>query len=324
MSTGWVAGDVRAKMLARRRLGPDFCRRVAACRSLADALAMLDGTGYRVPPDQVPRAGTDSRHALDQAQRAVSEALLWDLRVLAGWLPRGGTGMMRALAGWFEIANITERLRELDTGTAGQYFELGTLATAWPRLRGLTSPAEVRGALATSAWDDPGGDDTAAIEVGLRAMWARRVAALGEPARTWAAAAVVLLLASERFAAGRPDNPALSSVAAALLGRRAAAAGTLGDLAAGVPRRLSWVLSPGPAGRPLASGTAPAGLWRNEAAWWRRVNEDGQKLLGAKGHGRKAVFGAVVVLAADTRRVASALEIAARGGGSIEAFDAVA
>jgi hypothetical protein len=314
MSTGWVAGDVRAKMLARRRLGPDSCKRVAGCRSLADALAMLDETGYRVPPERVPRASTDPRHALDQAQRAVSGALLWDLRVLAGWLPRGATAMMRALAGWFEIANITERLRELDTGTAGQYFELGALATAWPRLSGLASPAEVRGALATSAWDDPGGDETAAIEVGLRAMWARRVAALGEPARTWAAAAVVLLLASERFAAGRPDNPALRSVAAALLGRPATA-GTLDELAAGLPRRLSWVLKP---------GTAPADLWRNEAIWWRRIDQDGQKLLGAKGHGRKPVIGAVVVLAADTRRVASALEIAARGGDSIEAFDAVA
>ncbi len=314
MSAGWVAGDIRAKMLARRRLGPDACKRVAACRSLADALAMLDETGYRVPPERVPREGADSRHALDQAQRAVSEALLWDLRVLAGWLPRGGTATMRALAGWFEIANITERLRELDTGTPGQYFQLGALASAWPRLRGLASLAELRRALAASAWGDPGGDEAAAIEVGLRAMWARRVAALGEPARTWAAAAVVLLLASERFAAGRPDNPALRSVAVTLLGR-AAGARTLDGFAAVLPRRLSWVLSP---------GTAPADLWRNEAAWWRRVDQEGLKLLAAKGHGSRQVIGAAVVLAADARRVTSALEIAARGGGSIEDFDAVA
>ncbi len=314
MSSGWVAGDVRAKMLARRRLGPETCKRLAACRSLADALAMLDETAYRVAPERVPRSSGDSRHALDMAQRAVSEALLWDLRVLAGWLPRGGTAMMRALAGWFEIANITERLRELDTGTPGQYFELGALATAWPRLRALAGPPGVRRALAASAWDDPGGDEPAAIEVGLRAMWARRIAALGEPARTWAAAAIVLLLASERFAAGRPDNTALRSVAAALLGR-AAAAGTLDELAAGLPRRLSWVLS---------QGTAPGGLWRNEAIWWRRVDQDGRKLLGAKGYGRGPVIGAAVVLAADARRVGSALEVAARGGGSVEALDAVA
>jgi hypothetical protein len=301
-------------MLARRRLGPDACKRLAACGSLADALAMLDETAYRIAPERVPRASTDSRQALDMAQRAVSEELLWDLRVLAGWLPRGGTAMMRALAGWFEIANITERLRELDTGTPGQYFELGALATAWPRVRGLTSLADLRMALAASAWDDPGGDETAAIEVGLRAMWARRIAALGEPARTWAAAAVVLLLASERFAAGRPDNPALRSAAAALLGR-AAAAGTLDELAASLPRRLSWVLS---------QRTAPDGLLRNEAIWWRRVDQDGLKLLGAKGYGRAPVIGTAVVLAADARRVASALEIAARGGDSVEAFYAVA
>lgn len=314
MSAGWVAGDVRATMLARRRMGPDACKRLAACTSLAAALAMLDETAYRMPQDVVPRAGSDSRLALAVAQRTVSETLLWDLRVLAGWLPRGGTAMMRALAGWFEIANITERLRELDTGTPGHYFELGALATAWPRLRGLSTLGEMRSALATSAWEDPGGDETAAIEVGLRAMWARRIAALGEPARTWAAAAVVLLLASERFAAGRPDNPALRSVSRALIGRAATAA-TIDELAAGLPRRLSWV---------LGKDAAHADLWRNEAIWWRRVEQDGLKLLSAKGFDRKPVIGAAVVLAADARRVASALEVAARGGGSLEAFHAVA
>jgi len=323
MSAGWVAGDVRSKMLAGRRLGPEACKRVAACHSLAEALAMLDETAYRVPPERVPRTSADSQRALAEAQRAITESLLWDLRVLAGWLPRGGTAMMRALAGWFEIANIAERLRELATGRPGQYFELGALATAWPRLRRPTNLAEIRGMLSASAWGDPGGDDAAAIEVGLRAMWARRVAALGEPARTWASAAVVLLLAGERFAAGRPDNPALRSVAKALLGQ-AAAASTLDELAAGLPRRSSWVLAAGQQGRPLASGSVAAALWRNEAAWWRRVDQDGLKLLLANGYGRKPVIGATVILAADARRVTSALEIAARGGGSIEAFDAVA
>jgi hypothetical protein len=301
-------------MLARRRLGPDTCKRVAQCRSLADALAALDETAYRVAPDRVPRGSADPRRALEMAQQAVSEALLWDMRVLAGWLPRGGTATMRALVGWFEIGNIAERLRELDTGRPGHYFEVGALATAWPRVRQSPSRADVRRVLVTSAWGDPGGDTAAAIEVGLRAMWARRVAALGEPARTWAAAAIVLLLASERFAAGRPDNPALTSVAVTLIGR-ATGARTIDEFAEAMPNRLSWVLSP---------GTAAADLWRNEVVWWHRVEEEGLGLLAAAGYGRKPVVGAAVVLAADARRLGSALELAARGGGSAEGLDAVA
>ena len=314
MSAGWVAGSVRARMLGRRQLGADACRRLAGCHSLADALAALDQTAYRVPPDRVPRASANPQHALEAAQRAVSEALLWDLRVLAGWLPRGGTATMRTLAGWFEVANVSERLHELDTGETGQYFELGTLATAWPQVRLMPTSAAIRRALATSAWQDPGGDSASAINVGLRAQWARRVAALGEPARTWAAAATALLLASERFAAGRPDNPALKQVASALLGR-AQAAQTLEEFAAALPGRLSWAIH---------DRTRAADLWRNEAVWWRRVGEDGHRLLIAAGYDHQPVVGAAAVLAADARRIGSALEIAARGGGSLEEFDAVA
>jgi hypothetical protein len=89
----------------------------------------------------------------------------------------------------------------------------------------------------------------------------------------------------------------------------------LDDLARQLPTRLSWVLEP--AGE-------PAGLWRAESAWWARTERDGRDLLAGSGLDKRPVLGAVVVLAADARRVGAALEIAARGGGQIEVFDAVA
>jgi hypothetical protein len=298
-----------------RRLGPDAGKRIAACPSLSDALAMLDVTHYRIARSHLPRGDGDLRQTLEAAQRAIAESVLWNLRVLAGWLPRGGTAVMRALAGWFEIANITEKLRELDGGAAGQYFDLGALATAWPRLREIGSRAELRQALTASAWQDPGGETAAAIEIGLRATLARRIAALGEPAITWAAAAIALMLASEKFAAGSPDNPALRSVASALLGPSAAGAVTISEFAAALPRQLSWVIEP---------KTAASELWRTEAAWWHRAEQDGIRMIGGTRTGTQPVIGASVAMAADARRISAALEVAARGGGSLGAFDALA
>jgi hypothetical protein len=315
VSAGWVAGSVRARSLATRRLEPDAGKRIAACSSLSDALAKLDETPYRIPPGHPARGGGDLRQTLEAAQRAIAESVLWKLRVLAGWLPQGGTAVMRTLAAWFEVANITERLHELDGGAAGQYFDLGVLATAWPRLRELKSRAELRRALAASLWRDPGGETAAAIEIGLRATLGTRVAALGEPARTWAAAAIALLLANEEFAAGRPGNPVLRSAASALLGSPAVHAATIAEFAAALPRQLSWVIEP---------ETAASELWRKEAAWWHRAEQDGIRMLGGTRTGVQPVIGASIALAADARRISAALEVAARGGRSLGAFDALA
>jgi hypothetical protein len=84
MSTGWVAGSVRARALAPRRLGAGEARRLAACGSLSDALRMLAATAY----------GTNLRpeQPVALAQHEIAGSVLWDLRVLAGWPPRpGGT-----------------------------------------------------------------------------------------------------------------------------------------------------------------------------------------------------------------------------------------
>lgn len=65
-------------------------------------------------------------------------------------------------------------------------------------------------------------------------------------------------------------------------------------------------------------------LWRAEITWWRHVEADGVALLHRSGPGPDAPVGAAAVLATDAWRVRAALEIAARGGSPVEAFDAVA
>lgn len=315
MSAGWVAGSVRARALARRRMGADQARQMAACGSLPEAAAMLAASPYGkamsagqaadrfygsgVLPGPLLAAGSATEgSALGQAlagvEHAVAEAVLWDLRVLAGWLPPGGLQLMRALAGWFEIANVEERLQELAGRPTGDLFRLGALATAWPRLRLAGSGADLRAVLVGSAWKDPGGESELSLRVGLRARWAERVAELGEPARTWAATAVALLLAGERFTAGRSPEPALQSAAVRLLGRGAADAASVDELSARLPGRLAWVLEP------VSSDTD---LWLAEAAWWARLERDGLALLGGPGFDAQPVLGAAAVLAADARRV---------------------
>ena len=308
MSAGWVAASVRARGMARHLVGQDDARRLASSASLDEALHAL-ATGLT---DRGARPGQD----LATAQHAVAAALLWDLRVLAGWLPGGGARLMKSLVAWFEIANIDQLLRQL----AGQppeepYFELGVLATAWPRLRDAASPAAVRAALAASAWKDTGGDSDHHLRAGVRVRWAQRIAALGGQAADWAAAGLVLLLAGEQFTAGRAAGPLLRAAVASMVGTAAADAATFDELADRMPDRLAWVLTDVP---------EPTELWRAEAAWWRRVEQDGIALLHKSGFNAEPVLGAAVVLAADARRVRAALELAARGGGPLEAYDAVA
>ncbi len=307
MTVGWVAGSVRARAIARRRVGTEAARQVAASDSLQTALRRLAaGPAHR---------GTRPGQTLAAAQHAVTGAVLWDLRVLVGWLPAGGRQLMRPLAGWFEIANIDELLQRLAGHPAGDYFDLGALATAWPRLQGAGSRAELRATLAGSAWEDPGGDSERALRLGVRARWAERVAALGEPALGWAAGAVALMLAGERFAEGRTPEPALWTVAFTLLGERSVGAASLGELRESLPARLAWALE---------GVASPADLWQAESAWWSRVERDGIALVRAAAFDSKPVLGAAAVLAADARRVRAALELAARGGGPLEAYDAMA
>jgi len=295
MTAGWVAGTVRAKAMARRVLGAEAARQVAASRSLAEAQRILQSTRYH--------DAAETGLSLASAQHAVAATILWDSRVLAGWLPRDGVSLLRLLAGWFEIANVDELLQAQAGLPTGPEFQLGALATAWPRLSEARSTAELRRALAASTWGDPGGDTSKDIRLAMRARWAARVAISGDRARTWAASAPALL---------RSTAPA-APVTAAAGGR------------AGADRRPSAISRLTSRGRPPASAAAEqaAQPWEAEAGWWRRVESDARVLLRSAATDSGPVLGAVAVMAADARRVRAALASAARGGQALEAYDAL-
>jgi len=302
VSASWVAGTVRAKGMARRVIGTDAARQLAACQSLSQAQQMLAATPYR--------AAAEPGLSLPLAQHAVAATILWDLRVLAGWLPPDGVSLLRLLAGWFEIANVDELLQAFAGRPVGAEFQLGALATAWPRLSEASSEAELRHALAASAWGDPGGDTGHDIRLGMRLRWAARVMAYGDWARRWAQAGAELLRPEER---SETENAASG-----------AGPGTAADRPVAAPARSAGVRG----GSPSVAAEAQAGpapeSWQAEADWWRQVESGGRMLVGTAGPDSGPVLGAVAVMAADARRVCAALETAARGGIALEAYDAVA
>jgi hypothetical protein len=303
--------------MTRRRLGRAGCRELAASPSLAVALTALAGTAYG------RELATGS--SLAQAEQAVGATLLWHLRVLAGWLPRGGAGFMRLLAAGFELANVDDHVRRL-AGHENEAYEtvvpyrLGSLATAWPRLAGARTMVEVRDVLRSSAWGDPGEASEHTVRLAMRLSWAGRLAVAAPAARSWAGGATALLVArvlplsSQRL----PTN--LTWAATGLIGRPAAEARSLGELVDRLPRRLNWVFAEVATDRDDAAGA----LWRAEGTWWRRVEADGFSLLHGADIGPDVLLGAATVLAVDAWRVRAALELAARGGSPLEVFDAVA
>jgi hypothetical protein len=308
VSAGWVAGSVRAKAMARRRIGAAHLRALAGRPTLAEALTEIaDGPyGHDVRADQ----------SLAEAQHAITAATLWNVRVLAGWLPPRGGELLRLLAGWFEIANVDEHVRELTGEPAAPRYRLGTLATAWPRLSQAGSLAELRVALAASPWGDPGGDTPRLLALGPRLAWARRVAALVPFTEPWAAGGTALLVARERFGAGGRGLPEPAAAAASLLlGNAWRAATSPAELAGRLPATARWA---------VAGVLSGADLWRAEAGWWSRIRADGRRLLASARFGPGPAVGAVALLAVDAWQAQVALELAARGGGDLEVFDAVA
>jgi hypothetical protein len=308
LTPGWVAGSVRARHMLARRLGRDGAHQLADSGSLDRALAMLAGSAY----GRSVRAGAD----LAAAQRAVADAVLWHIRVLAGWAPPGALEAVRALAAWFELANVEERLRYVEGGMAPDPFELGGLGAAWPRLADAQSAADLRARLTGTAWGDPGSDDGAAIRLALRMSWARRVLAAVDEAAAWAAGAVALLLARELFLAGRSAD-ALAALRPPGVGSEWSNATSVAALRAALPAEAAWA---------LAGVDDASELWRAETAWWRRVDADATHLARHAHLGMPAVVGCVALLGIDGRRTAAALEVAARGGAADarEAFEHVA
>jgi hypothetical protein len=307
VSVAWVAGSVRAKAMARRRLGSTTTRELAASSTTELALHKLTESAY----------GHDVRPGLtvQQAQHAVRAALLWQLRVLAGWQPRTGAETVRRLAAWYEIANVEEKYRRFAGEPVEPAYQLGALATSWRRLATCAGPTQLREALANSPWGDPGGDGRYAVSVAMRLIWAQRVAALSPSLIPWAAGAAALLLAREQLRGDRTLLAPARSAASALLGRQALGAASLRELATAAGPDAAWVLE---------GIDEPTDLWRAEAVWWRRVEDDGLNLLRNRRADQKPLVGAVAVLAADAWRVCAALELSDRGGAPLEVFDALA
>ncbi len=317
MSAAWTAGCTRARALATRRIGVRSAQQLAASPSLEAAVATLSASpyGYAVSPGQ----------RLAEAQHAVAETLLWNLRVLAGWLPAPGARVLRALAGWFEIANVDEKVRALQDGGAGPLFRLGGLATAWPRLEATENLGEVRRVLATSAWRDPGGGDARSIRQQMLASWAARVGAAVPQTRSWVRPAAALLTVKTLLL----EHQSLSDGAAAALDSALPGAAAVDEH--NLPTLLSRLP---PAERELLAGCAEASsrdadelalaLWRAELGWWRRVEGDAFAMLRQSGLDSTPVVAAAAVLAVDAWRARSALAMAASGPRGRELFDAMA
>ncbi|WP_233273863.1 hypothetical protein [Streptomyces broussonetiae] len=197
---------------------------------------------------------------------------------------------------------------------APQPYRLGALETAWRSLEHAGTPAELRAALASSPWGDPGGDTPWALATGMRMAAARRTAVAVPPARRWAQGRAVLLTARELFVHHRPLPEPARRDAARLLGARASAAASYQEFRERLPSTAGWV---------LADVEEPGALWKAEARWWRTVHADGTAMLRDGRFGPRVVVGAVAVLSVDAWRVRAALESAARGGRPGEVFDAL-
>mgnify|MGYP003308788518 CR=1 FL=1 len=400
MRSDWVAASVRARSMAQRRVGAGTCRTIAAAPGLPEALAQLADTVYGRELQSAQTLSHAHRATLSQAHRATRRTVLWQLRVLAGWLPAGGTRLVRAAAAAFEADNIlalnVSLRREyaasgnaahsaagptagnaaqaagptagdaagIGTGTGTGFgagtvkaFDLGGLATAWPRLQTAATEEELRLALASSPWGDPG-PETALSDV-LTAVWLRRLTAEAAAARPWAAAAAALVAARIVLVDRTAPAPRLLTLLRPLLGTAWAGSG---DPATTGPAGIAQASAPDPAGldsapedsagqdsagqdsaHPGSAGpeflrnTLPpaaaqaldgvnraADLWRAEAALAARIESEGFSLLRAGLPGPDVVLGAMAVLATDAWRVRAALASAAVRAGTSEVLNAVA
>ncbi|HYO01556.1 MAG TPA: hypothetical protein VET27_06575 [Mycobacterium sp.] len=320
MSSPWVAGVVRAKALARRRLGAAGAREVATSPGLSEALAALASSSY----------GHDVRsgQSLGAAQHAVAASLLWNMRVLAGWLPRGHADVVRLFAAGFEVANFDEHLSTLQRLSTPQGvptdppYSLGMLDTSWSRLSSATALTGIAEVLETSRWQLRGCRTPRELALGLRLAWADAVIADVPEAAGWARAGAALLVLKEVALEDQRLTEPLALRASyvlgpAFVGALSARPVDLAGLRDDLPYGARWVLD---------GLDQSQDLWRGEAAWWHRVERDGFALLRGSGYDRKPVVGALAVLAVDAWRVRAALETAARGGAgpTLEAFDGVA
>lgn len=305
MPASWVAASVRARLLAKRRIGSARARELTQAGSLQAALQVLSRSPYGAQLSAAASVAT--------AQREIAAVLLWNLRLIAGWLPPGGVQIVQPLAAWFELANIEERLVYLSGGSHPAPYQLGRLGSAWPAVSRATTPEAVRAAIAASRWGDPGEVAPEAWMAVLRLRWSAWVATSVPAADLWAATASALFAARLRFAPNPPLEP--SHVHAFGLPDRWFEASSVPELRARLSRQTGWVLD---------GVTDAADLWRAEARWWSRVRRDSAELLVASRFAEGVIVGAIGLLAYDAWLTRAALAAVARGEVGKAVFDAVA
>jgi len=308
MSAAWVAASVRARAMAQHLAGTGGGRRLAVQNSLGEALQLLADTAYA---DRLADC-TD----LAVAERATRDTVLWQLRVLAGWMPAGGTRLARAAAGVYERDNIVALASQLDGHRAADDpFTLGALATSWPRLRAATSPEALAESLRLSPWGGMGSGGEACLRDVLTLVWLRRLAAVAPEAWPWAGASCALTAARIVLVEGAAPSPRILQLVRPVIGRTWETAGDLAQFRVALPSSV----------RPVLAGIeAPEELWRAEARMRSAVEADGFALLRSPRAGPEVVLGAIAVMAMDAWRVRAALAAAAAGTGSSEVLDAVA
>jgi hypothetical protein len=304
----WTAVAVRARGLAARRLGRAGAQNLARARSLDEALHMLSHTPY----------GRDVRIGMDlaSAERALAETLLWHLRVLAGWAPSRGLDRVRLLAAGFEIANVVGLLARLEGRAAAPPYALGALATSWGTISRATSADEVRRALVTSAWGDPGGSDLPWIAAAMKAAWVRRVSFGVPEAQGWAKM-FAALLAARLLAWGQAfRSEAVSHNLRLVLGGKWERVGSVEAMAANLPTSAAQVLFE------VRDGND---LWRAEARAWTLIEAQALRMQAGWRPAPGAVVAVAALLAADAWRTRAALQVAAHGGRApLEVSDVVA
>lgn len=304
MNPAWVAGYVRAVGLLNRRLGATAAHEVAASGSLAAAQRLLSKSayGHRI------RLGA----SLIDTEQAVAAEALWHLRVLAGWQPRAGAVTIRLLAGGFDVANIRALAAAPTGGPTPPPYELGALATAWPRVRDATTAPQLRAALRQTAWGDPGGESVSDITFGVTVGWAARVIAGVPEATRWAAGGVALMTARQLLLRAQPLTDTTAHRVRRILGPAALAANDIGKFRAALPVSARWALS---------DVETVDELWRAEFRWWSRIEQDGRDLLRQRRFGPATVVGVTALLITDAWRTRAALQSAAAEDISGEVFD---
>jgi len=309
MTAGWVAATVRGRALLTRTVGREGAARIAAADGWDDALARLGPTVYG--------RGIDPSATPPIARHHAATVAAWQLRVLAGWLPPGGTVLARLAVAPFEIADIERRVAALSGAPAEPLVPLGSLAGVVPLLPAARSLPAVRQVLARSVWRDPGGDDPTDIALGLRIAWAERSIRAAPSTRPWALGALALVAVRERLAFGREPNPATRQRLARHLGRRWSGATDIEEIVARLPEAARW---------PFAGVHDIDELWRAELAVLDRVARDAHELATSARPGRDTVAAIAALLLVDLWRVTAALDAAAAGGGrpATEVLDAVA